>query len=44
MLLISTLFIRPLDVSLKVRHEGEKLYGPGIFNNSASCANLLHAI
>jgi tripeptide aminopeptidase len=36
--------VHPLDVSLKVRREGNKLYGPGIFDNSASCANMLQAI
>ncbi len=36
--------VHPMDTPLKVRREGDKLHGPGIFDNSASCANLLQAI
>lgn len=36
--------VHPLDTALKVRREGDKLHAPGIFDNSASCANMLQAI
>lgn len=36
--------VHPMDTPLKVRREGDKLHGPGIFDNSASCANMLQAI
>jgi tripeptide aminopeptidase len=36
--------VHPIDTPLKVRREGDTLFAPGVFDNSASCSNLLQAI
>jgi acetylornithine deacetylase/succinyl-diaminopimelate desuccinylase-like protein len=36
--------VHPLETDLKVRRQGDTLRGPGIFDNSASVANMLAAI
>lgn len=36
--------VHPLGTDLKVRHNGDTLHAPGIFDNSASIANLLAVI
>ena len=36
--------VHPLGTDLKVRHNGDTLHAPGIFDNSASVANLLAVI
>lgn len=36
--------VHPLETNLKVRRAGDSLHGPGIFDNSASVANMLATI
>ena len=36
--------VHPIDTPLKVRREGDTLFAPGVFDNSASCSDLLQAI
>jgi len=36
--------VHPLGTDLKVRHNGDTLHAPGIFDNSASVANLLAVV
>lgn len=36
--------VHPQGTPVKVRRQGDTLYAPGVFDNSASCSNLLQAI
>jgi len=36
--------VHPPGTPIKVRREGDTLYAPGVFDNSASCSNMLQAI
>lgn len=36
--------VHPIDTPLKVRREGDTLLAPGVFDNSASCSDMLQAI
>lgn len=36
--------VHPMETNVRVRREGGRLYAPGIFDNSASVANMLQAI